>query len=87
MTTQLKVIIIIIIIIHYNTDQQESLKDKLNTRRAHKCIRINEERNNTKEIFFFQEQKYVTKQTVISGHISLESYVIVTGNTHATPED
>jgi hypothetical protein len=32
-------------------------------------------------------QAYVRKQTVISGHISRESYVTVTGNTNATPED
>ena len=32
-------------------------------------------------------QTYVRKQTVISGHISRESYVTVTGNTNATPED
>jgi len=37
--------------------------------------------------FFFQEQTYVRKQTVISGHVSLESYVTVTGNNNATPED
>lgn len=41
----------------------------------------------TRQTFFFQEQTYFRNQMVISRRITRESYVTITGNTNATPED
>jgi hypothetical protein len=40
-----------------------------------------------KQTFFFQEQTYFRNQMVISRRITRESYVTITGNNNATPED